>query len=192
MQLASNAQRAAGLTAVLVNLVHDGYAGSRPFVGLSGHSLADAFGHELSSATRERIAGVPDAGSRLASVARCLRPVFEATDDASAAQTLNQLIRAYGARPYLVEDVGQPFHLHFHGDAETAVESLAGELACSLAVLMDTFGRRRFGICQAAVCDRVYVDLTRNGSRLYCSETCAAREKMADYRRRRRTTDADE
>ncbi len=184
MQLTSNSQRQAGLAALLVNLALEGRAGGRSYPGLRERALNQAFAEQLHAPMRQRLLSVDDAGARLYSVAVALRPVFEAPDETTAAKTLNDLMLRYGARPYLVEDVGQPFHLHFHGDGETDVEALAGEFAVSLALLMDTFGTRRFGICHAKECDRAYVDVTRNGSKLYCSEACAARMKMAEYRAR--------
>ncbi|WP_327511785.1 CGNR zinc finger domain-containing protein [Ensifer sp.] len=169
-----------------MNLAIDGRAGGRPHQGLRNDALKDAFASRLGAMMRERILSVKDGGARLYRVAAELRTVFEAEDETSAAATLNRLMRRYRASPYLIEDVGQPHHLHFHGDGETDVEALAAEFAVSLALLMDTFGSRRFGICHARDCDRSYVDVTRNGSKLYCSDACAARMKMADYRARAR------
>ncbi|WTD39936.1 CGNR zinc finger domain-containing protein (plasmid) [Streptomyces sp. NBC_01643] len=45
-------------------------------------------------------------------------------------------------------------------------------------------GSDRFGACQAHACNRVYIDLTRNGSRRFCSSACTARAKTAAYRAR--------
>ncbi|MEV4292778.1 CGNR zinc finger domain-containing protein [Nonomuraea bangladeshensis] len=50
---------------------------------------------------------------------------------------------------------------------------------------MDGYGPDRFGQCAAHRCDAVYIDLTRNGSRRYCSSACTARAKTAAYRSRR-------
>ncbi|MEV4898074.1 CGNR zinc finger domain-containing protein, partial [Nonomuraea sp. NPDC055795] len=96
------------------------------------------------------------------------------------------LISRYGARPYLVDDVGQPFHLHFHGSGDTPVEALGGEFATALALIVDGYGPDRFGQCAAHQCEAAYIDLTRNGSRRYCGAACTARAKTAAYRSRRR------
>ena len=95
------------------------------------------------------------------------------------------MIRDYGAQPYLVDDVHQPFHLHFHGSGGTRVDQLGGEFATALALIVDGYGADRFGQCQAARCEAVYVDLTRNGSRRFCGPACTARAKSAAYRTRR-------
>lgn len=183
MLLACNMSRQAELTAQLVNLAVPGEAHGRPYAPPA--ALTDAFAELLTPAAARELRAVPDAGKRLRKLAMAFRPVFSADDDAAAAKLLNGLLRTYRAQPYLVEDVGQPFHLHFHGDAGTAVESLGGEFATALALAVDTYGERRFGLCEAAQCDRVYVDLTKNGSRRYCGDGCSARAKMAAYRGRK-------
>lgn len=69
----------------------------------------------------------------------------------------------------------------------TYVEALGGEFATALALIVDGYGPDRFGQCEAHGCDAVYIDLTKNGSRRYCSPACTARAKTAAYRRRRRS-----
>ena len=143
MQITHNSQRQSRLAALLVNLAQSGWRGSRRYKGLQGADLCDAFRSHLLPETAARIGEVTSAGARLAAVANALRPVFEAPTDREAASELNASTQRYGARPYLAEDVGQPFHLHFHGDAETVVELLAGEFATALALLMDNYGQCR-------------------------------------------------
>jgi predicted RNA-binding Zn ribbon-like protein len=45
----------------------------------------------------------------------------------------------------------------------------------------------RLGVCQAAQCDRVYVDTSRNAARQFCSTACQNRAKAAAFRARRAT-----
>ncbi|WP_248965621.1 CGNR zinc finger domain-containing protein [Sphaerisporangium perillae] len=97
------------------------------------------------------------------------------------------MIRKYGAQPYLTEDVGQPFHLHFHGSGGTEVKAMGGNSPPHWRLIVDGHGPDRFGQCEAHHCDAVYIDLTRNGSRRYCSAACTARAKTAAYRSRRRS-----
>jgi predicted RNA-binding Zn ribbon-like protein len=42
----------------------------------------------------------------------------------------------------------------------------------------------RFGVCTAPRCDRVYVDVSRNGARRFCSTACQNRVKTAAFRAR--------
>lgn len=186
MQLTRNSQRQAALAATLVNLALDGQSGGRAYAGLTADALKQAFAEQLNPSMSKRVLPLVDGGARLRSVATDLGPVFEAATDETAAATLNHLMKRYAPRPYLVADVDQPHHLHFHGDGETIIEALAAEFVVSLALLMDRFGSRRFGRCHANGCDRAYIDVTRNGSKLYCSDACTARMKMVEYRARLR------
>lgn len=181
MLLACNMQRQAGLVAELVNMAIPGDAGGRPYPAPEEDELLDRFARLLTPASAQGLDG-----QRLRRLAAAFHPAFTATDVTAAADVLNTLLRRYRAQPYLVEDVGQPFHLHFHGALDNPVDSFGGEFATALALTVDTYGEKRFGVCEASQCDRVYVDLTRNGSRRYCSENCGARAKMAAYRDRKR------
>ena len=43
----------------------------------------------------------------------------------------------------------------------------------------------RLGVCSAPECDRVFVDVSRNGTRRFCSTACQNRVKAAAHRARR-------
>jgi predicted RNA-binding Zn ribbon-like protein len=184
MDLACNMRRHADLLVELVNLAVPGARGGQAWAGTHGTELVDAFTSLLSPAFAERVLAVPDAAERLAALAGELHAVLSTSDIARVAERTNALIRRYGAQPYLTNDVDQPYHLHFHGRGATAVEDLGGELVTAFALVVDMVGEDRFGLCQAGGCDRVYIDLTRNGSRRYCGSACSARAKTAAWRRR--------
>ncbi|MEU7859352.1 CGNR zinc finger domain-containing protein [Nonomuraea sp. NPDC049141] len=179
--------RQAPLIAELVNLATTRSRGGGSVKPLSGEDLATAFAAQFGDRTSAALCAVPDAGERLAELAIELRHALLAERPADQAARINAMIRKYGAQPYLVEDVGQPFHLHFHGSFGTQVEALGGEFATALALIVDGYGPDRFGICEAHQCEAVYIDLTRNGSRRYCSTACTARAKTAAYRSRRQS-----
>ncbi len=185
MGIACNVTAQAPLLAELVNLATTQRRRGGATAPLVGDALVTSFTASLGEAAAESLRDVPDVAGRLAALAWELRSALLAEDAAAKAQRLNDLIRRYRAQPYLVEDIGQPFHLHFHGSGETAVEALGGEFVTALALIVDGYGPNRFGQCQARNCDAVYVDLTRNGSRRYCSAACTARAKTAAYRSRR-------
>ncbi|SEH03493.1 CGNR zinc finger domain-containing protein [Nonomuraea solani] len=174
--------RQAPLIAELVNLATARWRGGASVRPPTGEDLVTAFAAQLGKPT---LRSVPDAGPRLAELAAELRRALLADRPADQAAHINAMIRRYGAQPYLVEDVGQPFHLHFHGSGGTQVEALGGEFATALALIVDGYGPDRFGACEAHQCEAVYIDLTRNGSRRYCSAACTARAKTAAYRSRR-------
>ncbi|WP_218136284.1 CGNR zinc finger domain-containing protein [Nonomuraea jiangxiensis] len=170
----------------LVNLATARLRGGAPAEPLAGEELVTAFAAGLGDDTRAALRAGPDAGAGLAALATELREALLAERPADQAARINAMIRRYGAQPYLVEDVGQPFHLHFHGSGGTPVEALGGEFATALALIVDGYGPARFGQCEAQQCEAVYIDLTRNGSRRYCGAACTARAKSAAYRTRRR------
>lgn len=182
MLLACNMQRQARLVVELINLAVPGRAHGRDYQPAAGE-LLPAFAALTSRQTAVSLTTEADADAALGKMALAFHPVFTAADVRAAADLLNGLLRRYQARPYLTDDVGQPFHLHFHGHGG-GVHSLGGEFASALALVIDTYGDQRFGVCEATACDRVYVDLTRNGARRYCSDACSSRAKMAAYRKR--------
>jgi predicted RNA-binding Zn ribbon-like protein len=186
MEIACNVTGQAPLIAELVNLATPRWRGGAPSRPFEGEELVTAFAAVTGERSAAALRSVPDAGIRLAELAEELRAALLAETAAGKAARINAMIRRYGAQPYLVEDVGQPFHLHFHGSRGTEVEALGGEFATALALIVDGYGAERFGQCQARRCEAVYIDLTRNGSRRFCGTACAARAKTAAYRSRRR------
>jgi predicted RNA-binding Zn ribbon-like protein len=183
MLIACNVPAQAELISALVNLAVPGL-GRVPTPDLQPEEVVEQFAAKLSPATaRELLA--EDSATELVTLAHELHKAFVAPDLRAAVVVLNDLLHRYNARPYLVEDVGQPFHLHFHGDHRTVARRFGGEFATALALTVDTYGEKRFGTCEASECNRVYVDLTRNGSRRYCNDACGARAKMAAYRQRK-------
>ncbi|MEU6728878.1 CGNR zinc finger domain-containing protein [Nonomuraea wenchangensis] len=173
------------MIAELVNVATSPWRGGAETPCLEGDELVRAFVAMVGERTRKAVLDDLDADVRLGELARELREVLMADQAADQAALINAMIRRYGAQPYLVEDAGQPFHLHFHGAGGTCVEALGGEFATALALIVDGYGPDRFGQCEAHRCDAVYIDLTRNGSRRYCSSACTARAKTAAYRSRR-------
>ncbi|WP_207400661.1 CGNR zinc finger domain-containing protein [Actinomadura roseirufa] len=177
----------AALIAELVNLATPHRQGGAVVGRLAHEELVGAFATKLDANARTALHADPSAGPRLAELATELRRALLAADPSITARHVNAMIRKYGAQPYLPEDANGPFHLSFHGTAGSAVDTLAGGLATTLALIMDGYGPDRFGECRAHHCDAVYIDLTRNNSRRYCSMACTSRAKTAAYRTRRHT-----
>ncbi|MGV9307603.1 CGNR zinc finger domain-containing protein [Nonomuraea sp. NPDC003727] len=132
----------------------------------------------------------PTEATELAAVARRLRAVFEAVSsgdiDAAAGQ-INRLLEETNARPRLDRHDGEPWHLHFHGPGGTMAGDWAASCATSLAIVLGSEFHDRLGVCTAPHCDRVYVDVSRNGTRRFCSTACQNRVKTAAFRARART-----
>ncbi|WP_308210492.1 CGNR zinc finger domain-containing protein [Actinomadura luzonensis] len=128
-------------------------------------------------------------GAELAAVAGRLREVFAAVDAGdvdSAATTVNALLEEFHARPMLERHDGEPWHLHFHGKGGTTAGEWGAGCATGLAIVLGSEFADRLGVCTAPHCDRVYVDVSRNGTRRFCSTACQNRVKTAAFRARGR------
>jgi predicted RNA-binding Zn ribbon-like protein len=117
-------------------------------------------------------------------IRRRLRGVFEANDAAHAADILNEVLAEVGAVPRLSVH-GRGPHLHFEPENDRLGRWLGAIAAMGLVVALIEGGFERLGICDSASCADVFVDQSKNRSRLHCSDTCTTRESVAAYRRRR-------
>jgi predicted RNA-binding Zn ribbon-like protein len=124
----------------------------------------------------------------LAGLAARLRLVFdavEADDFDAAAHLVNTMAREYDARPTLIRHDGEPWHLHFHTADTPMAPGIGAGQAAGLAFVLGSEHADRIGVCSADSCDRVYVDVSRNGTKRYCSTACQNRVKTATFRARR-------
>jgi predicted RNA-binding Zn ribbon-like protein len=179
----------------LVNALTPGMRHGRPYIppaeaeGVDRSAAATAVLRAVDFGTRDfgRRTVSPDEAREFAEVAAELRVVFEAVaaDDVDRAATqVNRLLQSTGAHPQLDKHDGEPWHLHFHGPDGTFVNGWAAGCATGLAVVLGSDLHGRLGVCTAPACDRVYVDVSRNGTRRFCSTACQNRVKTAAYRER--------
>jgi predicted RNA-binding Zn ribbon-like protein len=119
-----------------------------------------------------------------------LRSVWEADDPAGAAAAINGILDLVGAEPRIsvADDVPS---LRFETDPDDPVKSLGAVAALGLSITLIEGGWERLGTCSSPACGDVYVDSSKNRSRLYCSDTCTTRESVAAYRARHKATDGD-
>ncbi|WP_329571830.1 CGNR zinc finger domain-containing protein [Kitasatospora sp. NBC_01266] len=174
--------------AALVNALTDGDRRGRPHAAPRGAELAPAIVAALPPAGTDPAAIGADQADYLAATARRMREVFEAVavgDLDAAAGTLNPLLRSAGARPQLDRVPGEPWQLHFHGTDDTLAVGWSAGCATALALAIGSELAGRLGLCQAARCDQVYVDRSRNAGRQFCSTACQNRAKAAAFRARR-------
>ncbi|MFI0738976.1 CGNR zinc finger domain-containing protein [Streptomyces sp. NPDC021100] len=115
-----------------------------------------------------------------------LRVVFETTGPEQAAAAGALLVDA-DCRPRLVAHDGLPHHLHpapLDTDLVTRVKALT---AAGLAQLISDGAADRLGHCSRTGCSVVFVDVSRNGRRTFCSVRCANTVNVRRHRARRRT-----
>lgn len=142
---------------------------------------AGIWASSLPSPTEADLAHVRELRSRL-------RTVFDSQDAEEAAAEINAILRQGGATPHLSTHGDGP-HLHFEPAAGSLADWLAVITAMGLATVIADHGMERLGVCGASTCRDVYIDTSRNRSRLHCSDTCRTRENVAAHRQRRRHRD---
>jgi predicted RNA-binding Zn ribbon-like protein len=178
----SYTDRVVGTAVALVNALTPGEEGGRRVEPGGAAALAGC----------RAIVGRPvtDAeAAALATLAGRLRAVFEAAEAGRADQVadlVNALLQDYRAAPKLSRHDGEPWHLHYRSTAAGLATEWGAGCATGLAVVVDGQAIGRLGVCRAEACDRVFVDVSRNASRRFCSESCLNRTKVAAFRARSR------
>ncbi|MEU8251144.1 CGNR zinc finger domain-containing protein [Nonomuraea sp. NPDC048916] len=155
-----------------------------------GDELADLA--DLQTFTQSRqVSGVDTLTVRDLGQVRLVREafhrVFTAPDQQTAVRMLNALLSETRITPRLTEHDGHPLHMHYFAPDATLAEHLAADCGVALAHLVVDGEWERLRTCSAPDCERVFVDESRNRSRVYCdSRTCGNRMHVAAYRARRR------
>ena len=115
-----------------------------------------------------------------------LHDLWLVTDRDEAAAAVNALLADADAAPYLSKHDELDWHLHVTRPEASLAHRIGAEAAMGFLDLVreDQLGRLRR--CGAEDCDDVYIDLSRNSSRQFCSVTCGNRTNAAAYRARKR------
>ena len=131
--------------------------------------------------TTNRIGDV--AAADYASGANTLYDALSGLPDVDRAVGLiNGLLTETKAAPQLTRRDGAPWHLHF-GSPDEARGWLA-EFATAVAMLLGSDDVQRLRQCEAARCDDLFLDTTRNRAQRFCSTACQNRSKVAAHRAR--------
>lgn len=171
----------------LVNALTPGDARGRAYQPPDGDARREAVTLALRAGQPSARLVTAAEAARLSGTAAALRSVFDAVESGdvdSAATQVNALLAASGAHPKLDRHDNEPWHLHFHGRTDSLATGWAAGCATGLAVVLGTEMYNRLGVCTAPHCDRVYVDVSRNGTRRFCSTSCQNRVKAAAFRAR--------
>ena len=113
-----------------------------------------------------------------------LREVFAATDVASAADRINELLAGRAHPPRLTSHGGESgWHLHVDSrDDAPWAEWFLTSSCLALAVLLAERQAPPAGLCGSPSCGKPFVNVGRGASRRYCSVTCGTRERVAAHR----------
>ncbi|WP_214105270.1 CGNR zinc finger domain-containing protein [Acrocarpospora catenulata] len=140
---------------------------------------------------RRQVSGVeylnPADLAEVRALATAFHEVFTATDDDAAIDRLNGLLGRTKITPRLTRHDGFPLHVHYFAPGASLAEHLAADCGVALSHVLVEGERDRLRTCSAPDCAHVFVDESRNRSRVYCdSRTCGNRMHVAAYRARRR------
>jgi len=192
VNLGSHAEIAIRVSAALVNALTPGERQGRPYLPPdSDEEVADQLMAEVAGISRAFDRPVPALVPAYRAVAEQVRPVFEFAEDErwdDAAATVNALLERHRVLPRLERHDHGPWHLHFHGPEAVDPTGWAGACATGLATVLGSEDASRLGVCGARACDRVFVDVSRNGTRRFCSTACQNRVKAAAHRARAAAT----
>ncbi|MFE0019835.1 CGNR zinc finger domain-containing protein [Amycolatopsis sp. NPDC059021] len=106
------------------------------------------------------------------------------TDAVEAAALINDGLRRSRATPVLRHEDDR-WWTEVTSDTGRRSAHLAATTLSALASVIATLGPARLGVCAGPTCRATFVDLSRNGSKQYCTRTCAHRASVAAYRSRR-------
>ena len=171
-----------------INVVTPGWSRGRPYQPPTGKSRTDQIRAALRTKQSTMREGDVD---ELTAYLGDLRKAFEDVangDLDSACNKVNDLLGLTGAVPVLANHDGEAWHLHFHANQASWAMGWAASLSTAMAMVLGSAAHDRLGVCEAPACDRVYVDVSRNGARRFCSTACQNRVKAAAFRERSKTS----
>ncbi|MET3770117.1 putative RNA-binding Zn ribbon-like protein [Marisediminicola sp. UYEF4] len=112
-----------------------------------------------------------------------LRRIWVLDRDAMAGE-VNALLRDTQTLPQLARHDGFDWHLHATGADAPLADRILAEAAIALVDVIRATATGRLRLCEADDCEGLFADLSRNGSRRYCSVRCGNRMNMVAHRRR--------
>lgn len=129
----------------------------------------------------------PPDDAELARLLPDLRRALAAVASGGDLEAVNRLLERYPPRLRVSTHDGLS-HLHHADNGEAGLRWLGRNCAAGLAHVVCGVPDVTIGRCEAVGCEDFYVDRSRNGSRRFCSNTCASRTTVAAYRRRTRAS----
>lgn len=115
---------------------------------------------------------------------RALLPRLWALPTDDAVVIINRMLADARAQPYLARHDDIPWHLHATEPEAPLAERIGVEIAFALVDVIRSGEQGRLRVCEADDCTGLLVDLSRNGSKRFCSVRCGNRMNMVAYRSR--------
>lgn len=105
-------------------------------------------------------------------------------DEAHVVAWVNDTLAAAQAVPRLVDHDGLGWHIHATDNESPLAERMLVEAAMALVDVVRAGRLDRLRDCEADDCTGVFVDLSKNGSKRFCSTRCGNRMAVRAYRAR--------
>jgi len=112
-----------------------------------------------------------------------LRSIWDLDRDVAALE-VNRMMRDANALPYLIRHDAFDWHLHATAPDAPLAERIRVEVGLALMDVIRSDEMHRMRVCDAPDCEGVLVDLSRNGSKRFCSVRCGNRMNQVAYRSR--------
>jgi len=106
-------------------------------------------------------------------------------DRDAAAHEVNAMLAEAHALPHLMRHDGFDWHLHATAQDAPLAERIRVEIALALVDVIRSDETGRLRVCAADDCDGLLLDLSRNGSKRFCSVRCGNRMNMIAFRARK-------
>jgi predicted RNA-binding Zn ribbon-like protein len=120
-----------------------------------------------------------------------LRVVFETSDAPKAVELLNRNLQIAGAAPWLTDHDGA-WHWHYARPGAPLHQRVTATTTVALLSAIAEGALSRMRVCEGHGCHRVFVDMSRPGTRRFCEPRgCANRAHVQAYRSRLRAGGAD-
>jgi predicted RNA-binding Zn ribbon-like protein len=112
-----------------------------------------------------------------------LRRVWSLSRDDAVAE-VNRMLRDAGALPFLMRHDHFDWHLHATEANAPLAERIRVEVSLALVDVIRSGESGRMRVCGAPDCMGLLLDLSRNGSKQFCSVRCGNRMNQLAYRER--------
>ncbi|MBG6107085.1 CGNR zinc finger domain-containing protein [Frigoribacterium sp. CG_9.8] len=101
-----------------------------------------------------------------------------------AVEAINGMLLESRALPHLARHDGLPWHLHATEPDAPLAQRIEVEVALALVDVIRSGETHRLRLCEADDCSGLLVDLSRNGTKRFCSIRCGNRMNMVAFRDR--------
>lgn len=116
-----------------------------------------------------------------------LRSAVLAQDPDAVTLAVNDVLDTARVVPRLARGQADHWSVELASDLDASpAERVSVEAVLGLSQLLERHGLERLRVCASDPCREIFLDVSRNRSRRYCSDRCANRHNVAAFRERQR------